>query len=313
MKSNPCILALRTLNQTPYAPLYGCVNDGQHMRNHVLKHVPGLSSRQIHWLKDKAAKRQAWIDLMLHTIIPDTYAEDGGLLISLFSGHGARDQDRRGEGEAESDGYTEFQVPYDYRSKGYWADHELAALYGMVNPTWRVRLWNDCCHSGDSLRAFAIGSMFGKTRRKTLPELHKSKASLAAAWSFLSFKREPLTDARLAMAFGLLHARTAKAEHARRIWEFYQADHFQRIRTHPNLLAVQGCLAHQYSLDAEIDNIRQGAMSAALWKAWAAADGSWADVHARATAWMRANGYGEQTSILEATDPQLTRQPFLRG
>jgi hypothetical protein len=267
------------------------------------------------WMKRHVPQdrtRAAFINLMLDVVIPRSYDSDGGLLLSLFSGHGARDRDLRALDEA--DGYTEFQVPYDYRKNGYWSDSELAALYGMVNPSWRVRLWNDCCHAGDSLRAF--NAWIGLRSSKALPSFLKSNRSLTNTFDYLAEPRQILNKADvLVYRRQLFLARETKgrAQAARALWAIYQRDYFVRIFEHENLVAAQGCQASQYSMDALIEQRPQGAFSAALWKAWnqSKPGASWLDVHQVAVQWLKSNGFAEQDPSLETQAPFLLLEPFL--
>lgn len=303
---------MRSLNATPLAPLQGCHNDAEHMRNFCLSNNL-VHKTNVNWLKDKAATREAFIELMLEYVIPQTYASERGMLISVFTGHGARDRDLRDTNEA--DGMTEFQVPYDYRENGYWSDSELAALYGMVNPSWRVRLWNDCCHSGDSLRS--LGAHLGFSTRRALPNYCRSRHSLEQTFRYMAEPRAPLvkllsqvqaTRALLWRAKTLPQRRTA----ALRLWAFYEADHFQAAYLHDNIIAAQGCQPAQYSMDAVISGVPQGAFSAAMWlnTPKSPATVTWSKMVQTATAWLKNNGFREQDPMLEAAAPHLLDQPY---
>ena len=304
------LVVLRTLNATPFAPLRGCHNDGLHMSRYCLT-GNFVTKSNLFWLKDKRATRQAFVDLMLGTIIPRSYETDGNVLLSLFSGHGARDRDLRDRTEA--DGLTEFQVPYDYRHNGYWADSELAALYGMVNPSWRVRLWNDCCHSGDSLRA--LGAWVGFSARKTLPSYCHSRGNLLKTFDYVQWQRESLSARSLIDLRSQLFrstSREARGRTARMIWDLYRQDHFQTAYVHPNVIAAQGCQAQQFSLDTTIEGVAQGAFSAALWYASSRlpVSASWSLVMQTATRWLKGNGFQEQDPVLETSAPHLLDEPF---
>jgi hypothetical protein len=307
---NNNLLVMRTINNTPYAPLHGCDNDGQHMLGYCLGREL-VTKPNVYWLPGKKATRQGFIDLMLETVIPRTYETDHGLLISLFSGHGARER-AKWDGN-EKDKLTEFQVPYDYRTKGYWSDSELAALYGMVNPSWRVRLWNDCCHSGDSLRV--LTSFFSVRTRKALPPVLCSSKSLEQTFAYRNTPREPLQNSTQYWRGRIFRAKDAKVrkQYVRELWELYEADHFQNFFEHQDLLAAQGCQAAEYSMDAVIEDVPQGAFSAAIWAALEdlKVGATWSQVHQLATRWLKQNGFTEQNPILQTTAPHLTNEPFL--
>ncbi len=308
--SNQHLVVIRNLNATPLAPLSGTENDALHLQRFCLANKI-VSKSDIYWLKDKQAKRQAFLNLMLDVVIPRTYDTEGGTLLSLFSGHGARD--RAVQDGNEKDGFTEFQVPYDYRENGYWSDTELAALYGMINPSWRVRLWNDCCHSGDSIRSFT-GFLGMRTRKALAPFLCTSK-SFEQTRAFQAQPRTELTKNKLYTWRGQLFvAKTLRQRGivARTIWELYQQDHFKLIYEHDDLIAAQGCHADQYSMDAKINGIPQGAFSAAIWASVAqlSAQATWSEIHQAATRWLKSNGFTEQDPLLEASAPHLLNQPF---
>ena len=304
------LLVMRNLNQTPFAPLSGTRNDAVHLQRFCLTNQV-VEKADIYWLSDQQAKRQAFIDLMLDIVIPRSYESDGGTVFSLFSGHGARGRVKL---DAEADGLTEFQVPYDYRDKGYWSDTELAALYGMISPSCRVRLINDCCHSGDSLRSLT-GFLGMRTRKALAPFLCTSK-SFEQTYVCRQQERTVLTTTKLNSWRAQLFIATTPRQRgiaARTIWELYQADHFQNIYQHENLIAAQGCQADQSSLDAVIYDVPQGAFSAALWAAIAqlSAQATWAELHQVAVRWLKSNGFTEQDPLLEASAPFLLDQPFL--
>lgn len=304
------LVVMRSLNATPLAPLQGTENDALHLSRYCLS-SNFIGKADLFWLKDNQATRKGFLDLMLETVIPITYETEGGTLISLFSGHGARDRYMRDTDE--TDGLTEFQVPYDYRQKGYWADTELAALYGLVNPSWGVRLWNDCCHSGNSLRA--LGSFFGFSTRKALPAYCRSTKTVALTFDYLQHPRAVISEATLRTCRSRLwasSAREARANAARQLWQYYQADYFQRIYEHENIIAAQGCRAEQSSMDAVVADIPQGAFSAALWASAATlpVGASWSAVVQQATRWLKDNGFQEQDPLLEASAPFLLDEPF---
>lgn len=135
------------INAYEKAPLRGCVNDVNRMRE-LLQQQYHLGAEQMRVLLDAVATRAAILEGLRWLGEPDGTDGTDSPPIRLFhfSGHGIQVADQDGD---EPDGMDEALAQYDYQTTGVLRDDELRQAYDHYLAHTHLLLTMDCCHSGD--------------------------------------------------------------------------------------------------------------------------------------------------------------------
>lgn len=133
------------INAYPGAPLRGCHNDVERMRELLISRF-GFPAEEMRILRDAEATASG-IKAGLEWLAEGD--EENAVRLFHFSGHGKYVPDENGD---EPDGRDEAIVPYDYQTAGFITDDTLRLLYDQCPPTSNLTLVMDCCHSGTNDR-----------------------------------------------------------------------------------------------------------------------------------------------------------------
>ena len=125
--------------------LYGCINDGETVKNMARKYY-GFRDRDIIFLRDDIpdATRLPTKENILKSL--KSIVSESDQLRDIwfhYSGHGASTIDRSGD---ELDGMDEFLIPCDFERNGIILDDDLFDIISEAKCP--VFLTTDCCHSG---------------------------------------------------------------------------------------------------------------------------------------------------------------------
>ncbi len=129
--------------------LNGCLNDVENLKE-VLLNKFHYDSNNITVLTDDSIgelyPNRKNILTELDKLIERVNLEQIEEVWFSFSGHGSSIRDRDGD---ESDGYDECIIPLDYQKDGVITDDMFFRLFGKIkNPSCKLTLFFDCCHSG---------------------------------------------------------------------------------------------------------------------------------------------------------------------
>ncbi|MFJ4452717.1 caspase family protein [Pseudomonas sp. NPDC089392] len=138
--------------------LQGCVNDAHDW-------AQALDSRGfvVKTLIDAAATKLAMVTNMAQTIAE---AEEGGLVVFTYSGHGTWVPDLSGD---EPDGRDEALCPWDIGQAQALLDDEIEAIFNQRARGVRILLISDSCHSGSVTRGDNSELDPGLPRARFLP------------------------------------------------------------------------------------------------------------------------------------------------
>jgi hypothetical protein len=141
------------INQYPFTvgPLYGCVNDIDHLHDH-LRSSGDPRMLAVEMLKDGEATRDNLVRAFRQHL---GQARAGDVALFHYSGHGARWSSAPAFREFYPDGKDEGLVCIDSRNPGGYdlADKELAVLIHEVAARGvHLAVTLDCCHSGSGTR-----------------------------------------------------------------------------------------------------------------------------------------------------------------
>lgn len=127
------------------AELSGCINDVVNTGK-VLEDVYGYNSDDIVYMTDDTDLKPTARNMLAQLIklSERTYEEDIEEIWISYSGHGTYVRDR---GDDEDDGKDECLVPLDYSESGLISDDHLNNILSLVNPSTRVVVIVDACHS----------------------------------------------------------------------------------------------------------------------------------------------------------------------
>jgi hypothetical protein len=148
------------VNAYANAPLRGCINDAHNIRDLLVSSF-GFDPGDIHLLEDgqvvktEVLKEWSWLT---------TGAQAGDTLVFHFSGHGSYVPDENGDEQDLRDEITclhdmNFEDPNTYLS-----DDEWYVLTQQVDPSVRLIVIKDTCHSGGSSRFIGVRADDGMER-----------------------------------------------------------------------------------------------------------------------------------------------------
>lgn len=244
------------VNGYPGAPLRGCLNDVQQMRD-LLEQCYGFPVANIRVLSDGEATL-AGIKDGLAWLATGGAAPDA-VRVFHFSGHGSQVADQNGD---EPDGRDECLAPFDYKTAGMLTDDTLKTLYDQFPKTGNLTLVMDCCHSGSIQRAEAEDVVF-----RFMPiSAAENRACDAAAAKFAVAQRADVLDAVKRMRGGDLSDDELQA----RVWKLmsrFEKKRFGDVRVREGNVLLAGCRADQSAADAYIEGEYRGAFTCCLAKA----------------------------------------------
>lgn len=175
------------INDYPFFPLRGCINDVEDMAAFLVARG-GFRKSDIRLVTDRRATASA-ITSRLRWLVRSLRPGDEGLF--HFSGHGTRLATRNPEGEV--DGLDEVVCPADYDWTGRRAirDKDFAALFQPLRAGARLLWISDSCHSGDLSRGEDPGSAASRPRRLPAPPdvAWRIAAAAESGWRPLGFAR----------------------------------------------------------------------------------------------------------------------------
>lgn len=167
------------INRYPGAPLRGCVNDSNDIKEFLLDEMwaeytrlsaQGYQIRVLLNSKATAANMKRGYEWLLK----GTQAED--VRFFGYSGHGTGVDDAR-----EQDGYSETLCPINFTFEGtesYFTDDFMYEHYSKLPDGANFTMWLDCCHPWDDDRSLDFGK---NTRSRSLPMpeslAHRTKAT----------------------------------------------------------------------------------------------------------------------------------------
>jgi len=153
------------INTYPSAPLEGCVNDANDVKDYLIKNY-GYKETEIRMLLDNKATTNAIKD-GLDWLTKD--AQAGDKRVFHYSGHGA---EYPGETAGQPDNLNQIICPYDFD----WSephmimDVEFAKIFGKM-PNNVIFNWiSDSCHSGDLIKIIPTNTKVKITPR-TYPNI----------------------------------------------------------------------------------------------------------------------------------------------
>lgn len=251
------------INEYPFVPLKGCVNDCINLSRQFSRF--GLTVSRF-GLYDSNATRANILESLRWLV-----RQDVPTLIFQYSGHGTRVRDRSGD---ETGPYDSAIVPVDFIHSGVIVDDELAEIYSLVAPDKRLIILSDSCHSGKSQRAFVVRlkselqrfGMIGQVPRFMPPNLIPGQMlDEFRGNNFIDNERQYFTRRK------------------------------SILLNNERCVLISSCKEDQTSADAWIEKSWQGAGTAALLWAWTRA-GQWAaysTVAQYANGWLKENGYDQ--------------------
>lgn len=270
------------INEYAEAPLRGCVNDVQQMKE-LLQRYYGFAATDIRLLLDDAATGAA-IKAGLEWLA-DGGAEADAVRVFHYSGHGSYVADLNGD---EPDGRDECLVPYDYKTNGMLIDDVLKSYYDRFPPAGNLTLVMDCCHSG------TINRLVGDTAERFLPVSAEEQARVdAAAARYLEaqnrFVLEELAQWVNQLVGDALYARQQE------LAALFRARRAGRVETQENNILLAGCHSTQTSADAFIRRGYHGAFTFHLAEAVAEANGqlTYRELADRVAARLGAEGFAQ--------------------
>ena len=226
------------INAYPNAPLRGCVNDAMNWMS-----LLGENGYAGSMLLDESATKQnimEELDGIVHR------ARFGDRIMFTYSGHGTWMPDMSGD---EPDGRDEALCPIDYDAWGNGAnlivDDELEKLFSLRRFGVRVTIVSDSCHSGSVSRLVGPHMV-----------LVRNSANSMAWW-----ERRPrfIPPGTFLEDDALQRARTVDRRESATM-----------PRNSTGTVLLSGCDDEEYSYDAFIDGVPQGAFSATAIKAYRA-------------------------------------------
>lgn len=129
--------------------LYGCVNDGLHIKDFLIN-KRGFEPSNVTTVFDKQMTLKGmWSALDNFSAKSHAIAVSGKIpaMVLYYSGHGIRLPAKKGATE-DADG-DECLVPYDFQSGKFVVDDELFSRFiKRIHPKTQLFLFSDCCYSG---------------------------------------------------------------------------------------------------------------------------------------------------------------------
>lgn len=290
------------INEYAEAPLRGCINDVEQMRE-LLQRYYGFAAADMRLLLDDAATGAA-IKAGLEWLAEGGDDADA-VRVFHYSGHGSYVADRDGD---EPDGRDECLVPYDYRTDGMLTDDLLKTYYDRFPPAGNLTLVMDCCHSG------TINRLVGDTAERFLPvsaaeQARVDEAAARYAEAQNRFILEGLAQWANQLFGDALYARQQE------LAALFRARRAGRVETRENNILLAGCHSTQTSADAFIRRAYHGAFTFYLAEAVAEAGGrlTYRELADRSAAKLGAEGYDQipQLECLGQRDQALVFRPFV--
>jgi hypothetical protein len=128
--------------ETPGASLRGCINDVMNMK----EYLEGVGIPAETFTDDVNKEETSAMGMLnkLYEIAVRSWTENLDFVWIHYSGHGTYVRDTNGD---EKDGYDECLVPRDFQTIGVIPDDYINKLFSYFNPSTRVVVVFDCCHS----------------------------------------------------------------------------------------------------------------------------------------------------------------------
>jgi hypothetical protein len=148
------------INNYANAPLKGCVNDAQNVRDLLINSF-GFLPDDIHLLSDEQVVKP---ELLRQWSWLTDGARAGDTLVFHFSGHGSYVPDESGEEQDLRDEITCLQDMNFDDPDTYVSDDEWYSLAQQVDPAVQLIILKDTCHSGGSARFIGVRTDDGQER-----------------------------------------------------------------------------------------------------------------------------------------------------
>lgn len=136
----------------PRSRLYGCVNDAKNMAKYLVE-FQNFNRKDINIVTDENIKDMNKVSYegiieLLYDLCISSWRDDLKLAVFQYSGHGSQIRDLNGD---EEDGLDEGLVPVDYNTRGIIIDDKLNKIFMSFNPSTKIVVIVDACHSGTIL------------------------------------------------------------------------------------------------------------------------------------------------------------------
>lgn len=226
----------------PDISLGGCVNDVQTMWD-LLTEFYGFDPSNIRTVTDERATRQNIIDGMnwlVRNRIP------GDELVLHFSGHGSQVVDL--DGDELSDGLDEIIIPHDFSWDLPLTDDQIHAIFSQIPEGAYLTFVCDSCHSGTMTRGVTRFDKVGDAEKSN----NKEKEGKVLKW---------LGDGNEKFVCPPIDISLRAANRALSVNSFGQKNKDVESQNH---ILLAGCGEDEYSSDAFIDGMYQGALTAAF-------------------------------------------------
>lgn len=138
-----CLLMAANYVGTNHA-LQGCINDAENLSEFLVQ-SGFVDQKHITLIKEP---KHAQILDGIKSLAEESNEKYISHIFVSYSGHGTYMQDTNGD---EVDGQDEALVPVDFRTAGMVSDDDLCEVFAQINPSTRVSVLLDCCHSGTAL------------------------------------------------------------------------------------------------------------------------------------------------------------------
>ncbi len=237
------------INAYPAAPLRGCINDVQQVKE-LLTSLYGFTPGDFCLLLDQQATLQGITDGL-------AWLAEGGddpqaVRIFHYSGHGSYVLDTNGD---EPDGRDECLVPYDYQQSGMLTDDALKVIYDRFPRHGNLTLVLDSCHSGSCQRDVA------DIVYRFLPVAYADQEQMDQAASAYARAQREFVTAELQRASAAGWSEDELSRKVDALMHKFEKKRFGDIRVRDANILLAGCRPDQQSADASLNGEYHGAFT----------------------------------------------------
>lgn len=238
------------INAYPGAPLRGCINDTQQVKELLTRFYGFMESDFCIMTDQEATLKGILVGL-------NWLAEGGEALQAVrvfhYSGHGSYVLDTNGD---EPDGRDECLVPYDYQTNGMLTDDALKVVYDRFPRQGNLTLIMDSCHSGSCQKDVAEDILY-----RFLPVGFAEQEQMdQAAAEFARAQRDFVVNELQRANAGSL----SDDELSRKVdvlMQKFEKKRFGDIRVREANILLAGCRPDQQSADASLNGEYHGAFT----------------------------------------------------
>ncbi len=238
------------INAYPDAPLRGCINDVNQVKDLLTGHY-GFTEADIKLLEDQDATSSG-IKNGLEWLAQGG-ADPDAVRVFHYSGHGSQVADQNGD---EADGADECLVPVDYETSGFLTDDVLKTFYDRFPKTGNLTLIMDSCHSGTVTKDISEDVIY-RFLPITLDEQERIDAAKA---QFVEDQHKFLMKSLKEMPFETMSEAELEAK-VRSLSAIFEKKRFGDVRAREGNILLAGCRDNQTSADAYIKGNYHGAFT----------------------------------------------------